>query len=158
LELIRLARSSLAAKAADRPRDAGVLAAGMGAYREAMEARPRPGGPAQAGGRTRGGGGRQPRPGKGAPAGAGRPQLPPVGGGLLVVARMREARAMQARGALTQAHASWERARAGDDPAQWAEARAQARRAEALLEQGPGPSELSEQAANLLHAMDEEQS
>jgi serine/threonine-protein kinase len=38
-ELIRLARSSLAAEAADRHRDAGVLAAELAAHRESMEAR-----------------------------------------------------------------------------------------------------------------------
>jgi serine/threonine-protein kinase len=38
-ELIRLARSCLAADAADRPRDAGVLAAQVTAYRESIEAR-----------------------------------------------------------------------------------------------------------------------
>jgi serine/threonine-protein kinase len=156
-ELIRLARSSLAANAADRPRDAGVLAAGMAAYRESMEARLRQAELAQAEARTRAEEERKRRRVMVALAGCVLLTLLLVGGGLLVVVRTREARAMQARGALTQAHASWERVRAGDDPAQWAEARAQARRAEALLEQGPGPSELAEQAANLLHAMDEEQ-
>jgi tetratricopeptide (TPR) repeat protein len=38
-ELIRLARSSLTAEVADRPRDAGVLAAELAAHRESMEAR-----------------------------------------------------------------------------------------------------------------------
>jgi tetratricopeptide (TPR) repeat protein len=52
-ELIRLARSSLAAEASDRPRDAGVLAAGFAAHRESMEARMRQAELAQAEARTR---------------------------------------------------------------------------------------------------------
>jgi serine/threonine-protein kinase len=52
-ELIRLARSSLAAEVADRPRDAGVLAADLAAHRESMDARLRQAELAQAEARTR---------------------------------------------------------------------------------------------------------
>jgi serine/threonine-protein kinase len=52
-ELIRLARNSLAADAADRPRGAGVLAAELAAHRESMETRLRQAELAQAEARTR---------------------------------------------------------------------------------------------------------
>jgi serine/threonine-protein kinase len=52
-ELIRLARSSLAARVKDRPRDAGVLAAEMAAYRESIQTRLRQAELAQAEARAR---------------------------------------------------------------------------------------------------------
>jgi serine/threonine-protein kinase len=156
-ELIRLARTSLAADAADRPRDASVLAEQMAAYRESIETRLRRSELAQAEARTRAEEERKRRRVMAALAGSVLLTLLLVGGGLLMVERAREARETKARDALVRAGASWERARAGNDPAQWAEVRALARQAEALLEQGTGPSELAEQAANLLRAMDEEQ-
>jgi serine/threonine-protein kinase len=52
-ELIALAKSSLAAQADQRPRDAGVLAAQLAAHRESMEARLRQAELAQAEARTR---------------------------------------------------------------------------------------------------------
>src|SRR5262249_58221782 len=51
--LIRLTRNSLAARAADRPQDAAVLAAEMAAHRESMEARLRQAELAQAEARAR---------------------------------------------------------------------------------------------------------
>jgi serine/threonine-protein kinase len=156
-DLIRLVRSSLAAQAADRPRDAGVLAAELASHRESMEVRLRQAELAQAEVRTRAAEERKRRRVIGALAGSVLLTLLLVGGGLFMVMWVREARETQARDALAQAQASWERARAGNDPVQRAEARSQARRAETLLEQGPAPSEMAEQAANLLHAMDVEQ-
>jgi hypothetical protein len=52
-ELIRLARGALAAEPTERPRDAGVLAAAMAAYRESIEARLRHAEVAQAEARAR---------------------------------------------------------------------------------------------------------
>jgi tetratricopeptide (TPR) repeat protein len=78
-----------------------------------------------------------------------------VGGWLLLDARARQSREAQARDALAKARSLLEQARAGNDPAPWAEARALTRRAEALLEQGP--SELAEEVRALLRLLDQEQ-
>jgi hypothetical protein len=53
VELIHLARTALAAEPRDRPRDAGVLAAGMAAYRESLATRLQQAGLAQAEARAR---------------------------------------------------------------------------------------------------------
>jgi serine/threonine-protein kinase len=156
-DLIRLARRCLAAEASDRPRDAGVLASELAAHRESMEARLRQAELAQAEARARAKEERKRRRVLLVLAGSVLLTLLLVGGGLLLVVRAREVREGQARDALAQARALWERARAGNDLAQWAEVRALARRAEALVEQGPGPSELAEQVHGLLQALDEEQ-
>jgi serine/threonine-protein kinase len=156
-ELIRLAKSSLAAAAAQRPRDAGVLAAELVAYRESVEARLRQAELAQAEVRARAKEERKRRGVTVALVGSVLLTVLLVGGGLFLVVRAREARETQARDALAQAQTSWDRARAGYDPSEWAEARAMARQAEALLEQGPGLSELADQARSLLSAMDQEQ-
>jgi serine/threonine-protein kinase len=156
-ELIRLARSSLSPKAADRPRDAAVLAAEMAAYRESMAARLRQAELAETEARTRVKEERKRRHIVLALAGSVLLTLLLVGGGLFLVMRAQQARERQARAALAQARTSLEGARKGNDPALWAEARALARRAEALLEQGPGSTELTEQVRSLLHTMDEEQ-
>jgi serine/threonine-protein kinase len=152
-DLIRLARRSLAAEASDRPRDAGVLAAEMAAHRESMEARLRKAELAQAEARTRAEEERKRRRVKAVLAGSVLLTLLLVGGGLLLAVRAREVRAEQARTALAQARDSWKQARAGNDPS-WTEALALARRAEALVEQGP--SELAEQARGLLQAVNGE--
>jgi serine/threonine-protein kinase len=156
-ELILLARRSLAAEVSDRPRDAGVLAVAMADHRESMEARLRQAELAQAEARTRAEEERKRRRVVAVLAGSVMLTLLLVGGGLLVVVRARAVRETQARDALAQARALWERVRAGNDPAGWAEVRALARRAEALLEQGPGSPELTEQVQGLLAALDEEQ-
>jgi serine/threonine-protein kinase len=156
-ELIRLARRSLAADPSQRPRDAGVLVTELAAHRESIDARLRQAELAQAEARARAQEERKRRRVVAALAGSVLLTLFLVGGGILLVVRAREARATQARDDLAQARALWERARTGNDPAQWAEVRSLARRAEALLEQGPGPPELAGQARGLLQALDEEQ-
>jgi serine/threonine-protein kinase len=156
-DLIRLARRGLAAEASERLRDAGVLATEMATHRESMEARLRQAELAQIEARTRAEEERKRRRVMAILASLVLLTLLLVGGGLLWVVRAREARETQAREALAQARALWERARAGNDPAQWAEVHALARRAETLLEQGPGSSELTEQVHGLLQTLDEEQ-
>jgi serine/threonine-protein kinase len=156
-DLIRLARRSLAAEASERPRDAGVLAAELAAHRESMSARLRQAELAQAEARTRAQEERKRRWVMAALAGSVLLTLLLVGCWRLVVAWQEETRETQVRDALAQARTLWERARARNDPAAWAEARAQARRAEALLEQGPGSSALVGQARRTLRALDEEQ-
>jgi serine/threonine-protein kinase len=156
-DLIRLARSSLAATPADRPSDASVLATELAAHRESVEARLRQVELAQAEARTRAEESRKRLRVKAALAGSVLLTCLIVGAGVFVTVRAREVRESQARDALAQARASWERARAQNDPAQWAEAQAMARRAEALLEQGPRASEIGEQVRGLLQALDDDQ-
>jgi serine/threonine-protein kinase len=156
-DLVRLAKDSLAAEAGDRPRDAGVLAAELAAHRESMEARLRRAELAEAEARVRAEGERKRRRLAGALAGSLLLTVLLVGSGFVLTVRAREARETQAREDLAKARASWERPRAGNDPAAWAEARALARRAEALLEQGPGSAELAGQVRRLLLALDDEQ-
>jgi serine/threonine-protein kinase len=156
-ELIQLARDCLAAAAADRPRDAGVLAAALAGYRESMEFRLRRAELAQAEARARTQEERKRRRVLVALAGSVLLTLLVVVGGLFLSWRAREARAARAREALTQAQAAWERARTGNDPTQWSEVRTLARRAEALLEQDLADSELTEGVRHLFEALDEEQ-
>jgi serine/threonine-protein kinase len=156
-ELIQLARDCLAAAAADRPRDAGVLAAALAGYRESMEFRLRRAELAQAEARARTQEERKRRRVLVALAGSVLLTLLVVVGGLFLNWRAREARAARAREALAQARAAWERARTGNDPAQWTEVRALARRAEALLEHDLADSELTEGVRHLFEALDEEQ-
>jgi len=71
--------------------------------------------------------------------------------------RGREGRDRQALETLAQAELLRQEARSGDNPGQWAEALALARRAEALLEQGTGRPGPPERARTLLRALEEEQ-
>jgi serine/threonine-protein kinase len=153
-DLIRLARNSLAAEVSARPRDAGVLADELAAHRESMEARLRQAELAQAQAQTRAQEERKRRRVTIALAGSVLLIVFLVAGGLLLAAWERQGREAQARDALTQARAARQRWQAGNDPAHWAEARALALRAEALL--GQGSSELAEPARELLRVLDEE--
>jgi serine/threonine-protein kinase len=154
-ELIRLARSALAARAADRPADAGVLAAGMAAYRESMETRLRQAELAQAEARARAAEERKRR----------RLLLGLVavvlltallaGGAWLWLERRREGHDRQALDALARADLLHQQAQAGNDPARWAEARAMVHRAQARLEEGTGRPEPAERARDLLRTLDE---
>src|SRR5262249_942785 len=95
--LVRLAKSSLAVQPADRPRNAGVLAAEMAAYRESMEDRLRQVELAQAQARARAEEGRKRRRGRAALAGRGLPAVLLVGGGVFLLVRARQARETQGR-------------------------------------------------------------
>jgi tetratricopeptide (TPR) repeat protein len=165
-ELIRLARGSLAAQVAARPRDARVLAAQMAAYRESMETRLRQAELAQAEARAKAAEERKRRRLTLGLAASVLVTVLVAGGGWLWIALMRaegerQARELQAKltreaeEALGQATVLRGQARAEGDPGKWAEARAQARRAETLLEQGLGRPALAEQVRALLRQLDE---
>jgi tetratricopeptide (TPR) repeat protein len=165
-ELIRLARCSLAAQAAARPRDAGVLAAQMAAHRESMETRLRQAELAQAEARAKAAGERKRRRLALGLAASVLLTVLVAGGGWLWIALVRaegerQAREFQAKltreaeEALEQATTLRGQARAEGAPGKWAEARAQARRAETLLEQGLVRPGLAEQVRALLRQLDE---
>jgi tetratricopeptide (TPR) repeat protein len=167
-ELIRLAKSSLAAQAADRPRDAEVLAAELAAYRESMETRLRQAELAQAEARAKAAEERKRRRLTLGLAASVLVTVLVAGGSWLWIALERaegerQAREHQARlaregeEALEQATTLRRQARAEGAPGKWAEARAQARRAEALLEQGLGRPGLVEQVRALLRQLEEEE-
>jgi serine/threonine-protein kinase len=155
-ELIRLARSSLAAQAAARPRDAGVLAAQMAAHRESMERRLRQAELAQAEARARAAEGRKRRRLTLGLAASVLLTALLAGGTWLWLERGREVRDRQALEALEQAERLHQQAKTGDDPDN-CEPVGLARRAEALLEQGTGRPGPPERARALLHALDEEE-
>jgi tetratricopeptide (TPR) repeat protein len=167
-ELVRLAKGSLAAEPADRPRDAGVLAAELAAHRESLAARLRQAELAQVEARARAEEERKRRRVLAALAGSVVLLLLLVVGTWLWVALERakgerQARehqaklAREAEEALGQATTLRAQARAEGAPGKWAEARAQARRAETLLEQGLGRPVLAEQVRALLRQLEEEE-
>jgi serine/threonine-protein kinase len=80
-----------------------------------------------------------------------------AGGAWLWRVRTQGAHDRQALEALSRAVSLHEQARTGDDPDKWAEARAEARHAEALLERGTGRPEMAEWARALLRQLDEEE-
>jgi tetratricopeptide (TPR) repeat protein len=156
-ELIRLASRSLAAVAAERPRDAGVLAAAVAAYRESMATRLRQAEVAQAEARARAA---EERKRRRLTVGLATFVLLTAllaGATWLWLEQGREGRDRQALEALAQAELLHQQAQGGSDPGKWGEARALARRAEALLEQGTGRPEAAERARALLRALDEEE-
>jgi serine/threonine-protein kinase len=166
-ELIRLAKSSLAAHVADRPRDAGVLAAELAAYRESMEARLRQAELAQAEARARAAEERKRRRLTLGLTASVLLTLVVAGGGWLWIAHERAESERQERElhagltreaevALTRASSLRSQAQAEGAPGKWAEARAQARRAQTLLERLPGQSALSERVSSLLRELDDE--
>jgi serine/threonine-protein kinase len=155
-ELIRLAQSALAAKPLDRPRDAGVLAAAMAAYRESMATRLRQAELAQAEARARA---TEEHKRRRLTLGLAAVVLMTAllaGGVWFWLEREREVRDRQALDAVVRADLLHREAQAGSDPSKWAEARALAGRAEALLEQGTGRPETAERARDLLRTLDEE--
>jgi serine/threonine-protein kinase len=167
-ELIHLARSSLAAQPAARPRDAGVLAAEMAAYRESMEARLRQAELAQAETRARAA---EERKRRRLTVGLAAWVLLTVlvaGAVWLWIAqdraeakrKARELRAnltRKAEEALAQASNLRGQARAEGSAAKWAKARAEARRAETLLERLSDQTALGEQVSTLRREMDDEE-
>jgi serine/threonine-protein kinase len=157
LELIRLAHGSLAAQAADRPRDAGVLAVEMAAYRESLATRLHQAELAQAEARARAAEERKRRRLRLGLAAFVLLTVLLAGGAWLWLRQARDARDRQALEALAQAELLRQQAQAGGDPGKWADALALARRAEALLEQGTGRPEAAERARALLQVLDEEE-
>jgi tetratricopeptide (TPR) repeat protein len=157
LGLVRLAKRSLAADPADRPRDAGVLAQEMAAHRESMEARLRQAELAQAEARARAEEERRRQRLRLALTATVLLALLLAGGVWIWRWRRQEARERLALEALTQARGLQEQARRRDDPGKWAEARALGRRAEALLEQGTSRPELVEWVRTLLRELEDEE-
>jgi serine/threonine-protein kinase len=152
-ELIRLARSSLAAEPVARPHDAGVLAAQMAAYRESMAMRLRQAELAQAEARVKAA---EERKRRRLTLGLAAIVLLTVllaGGTWLWLERGREGRDQQAREALAQAELLHQQAQAANDPGKWADARALVHRAQALLEEGTGQPEAVERAQALLDVL-----
>jgi serine/threonine-protein kinase len=167
-ELIGLARSSLAARVEDRPRDAGVLAAQMAAYRESMATRLRQAELAQAEARARvAEEGKRRRLTLGLAASVLLTTLV-VGGAWLWIAHLRAERERQARDlqadlmreaekALTRASSLRGQARSEGSAEKSAEARAQAQRAKTLLERLSDQTALGEQVSTLLRELDDEE-
>jgi serine/threonine-protein kinase len=156
-ELLRLARASLAAEPSARPRDAGVLAAEMAAYRESMATRLRQAEVAQAEARARAAEERKRHRLRLGLAASVLLTALLAGGAWLWLQRARDVRDRQALDALARAELLREQAQAGTDPGEWADALAQARRAEALLEQGTGRPEAAERARVLLQVLEGEE-
>jgi serine/threonine-protein kinase len=154
-ELIRLARSSLAAQAAARPPNAGILAAQMAAYRESMATRLRQAELAQAEARVKAAEERKRRRLTMGLAAVVLLTVLLAGGAWLWWQRGREGRDRQALEALAQAELLHQQAQAGNDPGKWAEAQALVHRAEALLEEGTGQVEAAARAQALLDALNE---
>jgi serine/threonine-protein kinase len=154
-ELIHLARSALAAEPADRPRDAGVLAAAMAAYRESLETRLRQTELAQAEARARAAEERKRRRLRLGLAAVVLLTALLAGGGWLWLERRREGHDRQGLEALAQANLLHQQAQAGSDLGKWAEARTMAHRALAQLEEGTGRPEPAERARELLRTLDE---
>jgi serine/threonine-protein kinase len=138
-DLIRLARSSLAVEAADRPRDGGVLAAELAAHRESMEARLRQAELAQAEARARAEEERKRRRVKVALAAALLALLLLATGSALWFERQREERraeAAQRQGVARQAiEAALERADPRRAQGRWREAKAVLAQAESRLDE-----------------------
>jgi serine/threonine protein kinase len=80
-----------------------------------------------------------------------------AGGAWFWRAHTHEARDREALEAMGQAVSLLQQARSGGDPDKWAEARAQALRAQVLLEQGTGRLELAEGPRALLQQLDKEE-
>jgi serine/threonine-protein kinase len=154
-ELVHLARSALTAETVERPRDAGVLAAGMAAYRESMATRLRQAELAQAEARARAAEERKRRRLLLGLAAFVLLTALLAGGAWVWLERRREGHDRQALAALAQADLLHQQAQAGNDPAKWAEARAMVHRALARLEEGTGQPEPAERARDLLRALDE---
>jgi serine/threonine-protein kinase len=154
-ELIHLARSALAAEPGDRPRDAGVLAAGMAAYRESLATRLRQADLAQAEARARAAEERKRRRLVLSLAAVVLLTALLAGGAWLWLERRREDHDRQALDALAQADLLYQQAQAGNDLAKWAEAHVMVHRAFAHLEEGTGRPEPAERARDLLGALDE---
>jgi serine/threonine-protein kinase len=160
-DLIRLARSALAPEPVDRPRDAGVLAAGMAAYRESMATRLRQAEMAQAEARARAAEERKRHRLRLGLAALVLLTVLVVGGAWLWIAQEhaeseRQALA-EAEEALALATSLGQQARAESSAAKWAEARAQAKRAETLLERLSEPSALGERVSTLLQELADEE-
>jgi serine/threonine-protein kinase len=167
-ELIRLARSSLAAEPRARPANAGMLAAEMAAYRESMQTRLRQAELAQAEARTRAAEERKRRRLTLGLAASVLLTVLVVGGAWLWIAQMRAEREQQARQlqtkitheaeeALALATSLRQQARAEGSAVKLGEARAQAKRAETLLERLSDQTALGEQVSTLLRGLDEEE-
>jgi serine/threonine-protein kinase len=154
-ELIRLARGALAAEPEYRPANAGVLAAGMAAYRESMATRLRQAELAQAEARARAAEERKRRRLTLGLAAFVLLTALLVGGAWLWFERRRESHDRQALEALSQADGLHQQAQAGNDLGKWAEARATVHRAIDLLEEGTGRPEAAQRARDLLRALDE---
>jgi serine/threonine-protein kinase len=165
-ELIRLARDSLAAQVADRPRDAGVLAAGMAAYRESIETRLRQAELTQAETRARAAEVGKRRRLKVGLAAWVLVTVLGAGGAWLWIARARaaaerqeralqEKHALEAEEALALANKLSSQSRAEGPGSICAEARAQAKRAEALLERLPDQPALRERVHAVLQKLDD---
>jgi serine/threonine-protein kinase len=166
-DLIRLARASLAADPAQRPRDAGVLARELAAHRESMERRLRQAELAEVEARSRAAEERKRRRlTVGLALSVLATALVASGGWVWITRsreeterRTRELRTEQTRdaeAAYTRAVNLRQEARAGGHSGKWAEARAQARRAEALLERWPDQDELGGRVGALLSELDDE--
>ncbi len=137
-ELVDLARSCLAAAAKHRPRDAGMVVAGLTAYLRGVEGRLREAELAQARAETRAAGERRRRLLTLALAASvlATALIGAAGWGWMDRERRRREGALRAAvdGALADASKKRERARAsGGDPIRWVEAIEAARRAESLL-------------------------
>jgi serine/threonine-protein kinase len=167
-ELVRLAITSLSPALEDRPRDAGVLATEMAAYRESMEVRLRAAELAQAQARAKADEERKRRRLTLGLASSVLLTALVVGGGWLWIAHQR-ARAEQqerelqatwteeAEEALAQAISLRAQARSEGFGAKCAAARAQATRAQTLLERLPEVPGLSDRVHRLLQDLDEEE-
>jgi serine/threonine-protein kinase len=167
-ELIRLASNSLAAHPSDRPRDAGALAVEMAAYRVSKETRLRTAELAQAQARARA---EEERKRRRLTLGLAASVLFTVGvmgGGWLWMAHLRAqakqhehelqaAMAEEAEEALAQAISLRAQARAEGFGPKCTEARAQAARAQTLLERLPEQAGLSERVHRLLRELDAEE-
>jgi serine/threonine-protein kinase len=167
-ELVGLAKRSLAAGSADRPLHAGQLAEAMASYRESMGARLRQAELAQAEARARAAEERKRRRLTVGLAASVLLTILVAGGAWLWIAQQRAERERQARElqaeltgeaeeALAQAISLRGQVRAGGDPGKLAQARAEARRAETLLERLPEQAGLGGRVRGLLQKLNEEE-
>jgi Flp pilus assembly protein TadD len=157
-ELVALVRSCLSVAPKDRPREAGVILAGLTAYLAGVELRLRKAGLARAQAEGRADAERNRRVLTMALAASVLATALVVAGGWIWAVRDRADRvaktAAEVNKALEEASLSRGQARSGAcDPAMWAEASAAAKRAEALLDQNGEGGELRDRVQDLLTAI-----